>query len=244
MKKLIVLATLLAVTASQAAVVMWAGDGGGFSGTSDYMDGNGWTDNWGTPYGSAPLNTDSHGLIASTVSPTLWPTVSSAVPAGNVPQTLGVGWDSSYGELNIADGGSLVAGHVYLGFAANVASAGTLNITGGYMVANLHVGYAAFGGTGTVNQSGGVLHLSAIDFVNGVINLSDNAYFLVNGDITGANPIGNGMIVAPVAGQSVVEFYNATDGRTEYTVIPEPATLGLFAVFGGAALFIRKKFMI
>ena len=28
------------------------------------------------------------------------------------------------------------------------------------------------------------------------------------------------------------------------TVIPEPATLGLFSVFAGAALFIRKKFMI
>ena len=29
-----------------------------------------------------------------------------------------------------------------------------------------------------------------------------------------------------------------------YDSIPEPATLGLFAIFGGAALFIRKKFMI
>ena len=28
------------------------------------------------------------------------------------------------------------------------------------------------------------------------------------------------------------------------TMIPEPATLGLFSVFAGAALFIRKKFMI
>jgi len=33
-------------------------------------------------------------------------------------------------------------------------------------------------------------------------------------------------------------------GRTEVTAIPEPATLGLFATFGGVALFIRRKFMI
>ena len=38
---------------------------------------------------------------------------------------------------------------------------------------------------------------------------------------------------------------SAFGGTTiDTTVIPEPATFGLFAVFGGAALFVRKKFMI
>jgi len=34
------------------------------------------------------------------------------------------------------------------------------------------------------------------------------------------------------------------DDFSDITVIPEPATLGLVAVFGGAVLFVRRKFMI
>ena len=34
------------------------------------------------------------------------------------------------------------------------------------------------------------------------------------------------------------------DDFSDITVIPEPATLGLVALFGGAVLFVRRKFMI
>lgn len=40
------------------------------------------------------------------------------------------------------------------------------------------------------------------------------------------------------------KYAGLSEVRFEGTVVPEPATLGLVAVFGGAVLFIRRRFMI
>ncbi|MDF7799267.1 PEP-CTERM sorting domain-containing protein [Pontiellaceae bacterium B1224] len=40
------------------------------------------------------------------------------------------------------------------------------------------------------------------------------------------------------------DFTGATNGASTLTAIPEPATLGLLGAFGGAILFIRRRFMI
>lgn len=241
MKKLLVLAALLVASAvsTQAAVVYWTGDGWGNGGTDDYADGNSWSADWPTPYGSAPLSTDSHGLIKPDIA-TFWPTISSTI--AETPDTLGIGWDSD-GELNVVDGASVVFNNVYLPAFETQVNHGTLNMSGGYMVAGgfLNLGWGV--SVGTVNQSGGVLHCNIVNWHNGVVNLSDTAYFLINGNQTSLDLVGNGWIQAPVAGQSVVEYWNEGAGRTEYTVIPEPATLGLFGLIGGGLLWIRKRSM-
>ncbi|RKX41067.1 MAG: hypothetical protein DRP64_11775 [Verrucomicrobia bacterium] len=238
MKKLFITsAIVLAVVSSQAAVVRWVGSAVG--GTGNYTDGNSWSADMVNVYGSAPLATDSHGLIG-TWGGTLMPTIDSAIT--EVPDTIGISWDTSFGELNIVNGGSINANTVYMGFeGSGNASDGVLNVSGGNMViSTLYIG-AGTVGTGTINQSGGILHLGAVNYARGVVNLSDDAFFLINGDYTGANLVGQGIISASVAGQEIVEFYNTEFGRTEWTVIPEPATFGLMALLGGGMLFIRRR---
>ena len=239
MKKLLVIIAMLAICAvsSQAAVIIWTGDlfpGG----NGNYTNGLSWTADTTTPYGSIPLATDSHGLVGSWVTAVM-PTIDTVIP--EAPTMLGIGWDlGGYGELNVVPGGSITANDVYIGFDDNNPSKGVLNISGGNMVvgATLTVG-GNNGSTGTVNQSGGVLHLALPPVFNhGVINLSDTAFFLINGDQTGLDLVGNGW-VATAAPKIVAEVYNSIDGRTEYTVVPEPAFLG-FIVLGALALIRRK----
>lgn len=243
MKKRLILVAMLVVCAvgAQAAVVKWAGTH--FDGSADYADGSSWTiDGFSTSYGSMPQSADSHGLIGSWAS-TEMPTISSAIM--QAPSTLGIGWDNFYGELNLVDGGSIYAKKVILGYNGTVASVGVLNISGGLMVVGeeLKLGgdNGALATSGTINQTGGILHLAAAPvFNNGVINLSDTAVFKINGDQTALDLVGNGFVQASVAGQSVVESYNSGSNLTEYTVIPEPATLGLFALSSVGILWFRK----
>ena len=242
MKKLLVLIALLMIGAvtTQAAVVIWTGD---FfpGGDGDYANGLSWTADEGvTAYGTPPLATDSHGLI-SYFATLIAPTINSAIL--EAPIMLGIGWDLvGDGVLNVVDGGSITANNVSLGVSDLASTEGVLNIDGGtFIVAgSLTLGWIQnFSGLGTINQSAGVLHLASPPiFNNGVINLSDTAFFLINGDQRSLDLVGNGYITAPT-GETVAEVWNEGDGRTEYTVVPEPATLGFLAILGLA--FLRRK---
>jgi len=223
MKKwLVLVALLMGVVSTQAAVVYWTGDAWTNGGTDDYADGNSWSASFTTPYGTPPLSADSHGLITP-IAATIWPTISSVI--AETPDALGIGWDSD-GTLNVVAGASVVFNTVYLPAFETQVNHGTLNISGGAMVANsLQVGWGT--SVGTINQSGGTLHLGAAVWQNGVVNLSDTALFLINGDQTALDLVGNGWIQAPVAGQEVHETWNAGENWTEYTVgsaLPDPFT--------------------
>ena len=248
MKKLIVLATLLAVTASQAQVIRWgASTVGGGTGTTDWTDGNSWYDTGvgtGTAFGVPTVANASHALIGSEDGGVV---VTTNV-GSDVPNTIGIGWDTATGSMTIANGGSLIAGsNVYIGQGGGVVSSGVLTIeTGGFMVAGtLHMAEGgAVGNNALVDMTGGLLHMGAIAIDpngTGRFDLRNDALLLLNGNVAGLGFVG-AYIFAPDAGTSIQEVYNATDDRTEWSVIPEPATFGLLALMGGGLLFVRRNF--
>jgi len=228
MKKTLVLAAILAVVAvsTQAAVDIWQG------GDGDYANGA----NWST--GLIPQSGDSHGLINDNT--VVQPTISTAI--GQAPTTLGIGWDNPYGELNVAPGGSIVANDVYLGFDGNVPSKGVLNVNGNMIIGGTLTLGGSNGSTGTVHLIGGFLHLANLPTLQGgsldikSFQFENNGFLLINGNWAGQ---GFPAYMTAPAGKTIAEVYNSTDGRTEWTVVPEPATLGLLAILGLA--FLRRK---
>jgi len=200
------------------------------------------------------------------------PVVAPVVGSTATAAALGMAWFDASSQLTIATGGSLsVGGFTRLGNA--IDSLATLDMTGGYMISSdLQVGYnettnglpsgAVSGGSGVVNMSGdailhaGILSLGQerIDYDagnpdldgTGVINMTDSVRFLVNGDVTvaAANWVASGWIKASGAGESITYGYDGVNDRTEFNVVPEPATLGLFAMIGGGMVWIRRCFRI
>lgn len=170
------------------------------------------------------------------------PVISSSAPDVG---TLHIGSNSPEGSLIVVDGGSINAGTLRVGQAAT----GTLTMTGGLIEGSLlNVGYNA--GTGIVDMSGNsILHYNQVDFsqgASGVVNMEDNARFRVT-SISGVAAdalIDNGNILATNAGsgKSVEWNWISAGGYVEYTVIPEPATLGLMSLLGGGLLWFRHRF--
>jgi len=237
MKKLMVIISLsVAAVSSQAAVNYWTG-----AVDADY--GN--TTNWSL--GTIPSSADyslMNGINVGEGAP--FPIIDYAAPAVNI---LGVGWDAGVigGELTVVDGGSI---NTLTALQIGRNSLGTLNMTGGNIIAGGALQLGEGTGTGTVYLSGDLsnpvttLHAAAFTFTAGTIHMTGNSRFMINGDKTLDDYVGAGVVVADGAGESILETYNAGAGRTEYTVIPEPATLGMVALVGGGILFIRRKFVI
>jgi hypothetical protein len=75
----------------------------------------------------------------------------------------------------------------------------------------------------------------------GTIYMEDESVMTVAGNKVG---LANDRIVANVGGESISANYDSGTGMTTFAVIPEPATFGLVVAFGGAVLFIRRRFMM
>ena len=74
-------------------------------------------------------------------------------------------------------------------------------------------------------------------------NTSNNAVY-ESGDAKGYSWTAIWTADATSKNIEVYRWTRATLAGVSLQAIPEPATFGLFAVFGGAALFIRKRHMI
>lgn len=242
MKKLLLTSAIaLAVVSSQGAVLRWSGAVTG--GTGAYADGNSWTADNVNPFGSPPGPTDSHGLITDELTASM-PTLSIAGGAFR-PDVLAMGWGvGTTGQLTVAPTGSLVASQLIVGGAGGI---GTLVMeSGSSLTADFYLQIGHGGGSGTITMNGGTLDVAQlIASPVGTVNMANDAAFYIGGDLTGLGVVG-GLIFAidAGAGDSIQEVFNAGANRTEYTVIPEPATLGLVAAFGGALFFVRRKFPI
>jgi hypothetical protein len=169
-----------------------------------------------------------------------------AYDAGTISQLfLGVQFLEGTSSLTITDGGNLTSSGL-TGVGWQPGTVGTLEMTGGtHSTAALYLGH---GGTGTINLSGdALLDVTTATFAaganggSGSMTMDGNAMFSVFGDLTGSG-LENTLITAVGAGDSIEA--NLVGGNTEYTVIPEPATLSLVGLVGGGLLWIRKRFMI
>ena len=219
--------------------IYWVGDDLG--GNGDYANGDSWTADLATSYDSPPKSDNQYGIIGN-LKTTVMPVIESAI--SEAPLTLGIGWKGAgEGQLDVDTGGSITAHDVILGYSDDATIiAGVLNVDDGTFTADgtLSLGSAGQPTTGgTINQSGGTIYLDVATFNYGIVNLSESALFIIDGDQTSRDLVGNGWITAP-DGSSVVETYNSGDTQTEYTVVPEPGMFIGLALVGLAIL--RKQF--
>lgn len=156
--------------------------------------------------------------------------------AGSIVEVAG-------GTLNITEGKLEIGSNTWESGALNLIS-GSINVTG---IGTFKIGSSS--GSGDINISGGTASFSMKPTIgaNGAIDFDANNLGTMT--ITGADEAYyQGLYAAGtlthggVGGGVFTENFNVT-GST-ITAIPEPATLGMVAAFGGAMLFIRRKLMI
>lgn len=172
--------------------------------------------------------------------------------------------DGATGMLNIS-GGTLLTGEQLV-----VRQQGTLVVSGAD--ASITIGGSAGAGTAEYRQlAGGVLDLHVAadglstivldDAASGTVAAIFDSGSVLNVDFIGADSEGTwtvmevegaditdgGLVFADTVDQSIWSFNvdnSGANGVLTVTAIPEPATLGMVALFGGGILFIRRRFMI
>jgi hypothetical protein len=141
------------------------------------------------------------------------------------------------------NGGAVSTGNFKL--ANNATSTGTLNLYGGTLTVN-----GSWSGPGTDKIGISLGTLTAANDVTGKFNgirnagdmtvlggmLDDSAFTSTYTSNSGS--FSSGGYIAKWGYDSV------TDKTAMWSVIPEPATLGLVAAFGGGLLFFRRRFMM
>ena len=251
MKKYLVLVALLTAGVVQADQLHWAHDVYTNASTTAWTNPNSWYNNTANAIATAkPVAADKlliQEVVLGTQTPTtvFWPIVSTAETVTKVNMASSDAGIS--GQLNLISGANLtVTGDFWMGKGENTAS--TVNLSGN---AVLDVGILkhAINATASsvINMSGTSLLKtgSAGDLGLGSksITMDGGAVFQQFGD-TSAFGWENNWITAVGAGDSIGVNYNPGGNYTEYTVIPEPATISMVALLGGGLLWIRKRFMI
>ncbi len=255
---LIIIITLLAVSISQATTYRWLGGLYGGTGGGDWTAANNWYDgaSLSTVVPGASDTAQLDGLFGGNTLPTM-PIVDSDV--GSLTMLMFGMNEGGTATLTIQNNGQINAGTLMrIGHLDN--STGIVNMTSGYLeTASAQIGYQedgypSTGGDGIINMSGSCTQrFGALGFGQdqstsyggtGVIHMRDNAVLIVNGDMvtsgSAAHWIDTGAIdTAGIATKYIAPVYNSGNNWTEFTVVPEPGTIGLLCLLGLA--FLRKK---
>ena len=158
------------------------------------------------------------------------------------------------GTLNLYDGAISVGKDLEVGQGSGVT--GTLNMYAGTITVGDDFEIAQIAGTtGIVNLDGGTITLNGSGsqfnmYAGGSLNfgglgngsVSDGLLVIIGKDLTGAigDDVAAGWITSDL-GYVTVETVGA-DTHVYGNVIPEPATLGLLGLTGGAMVFMRRRF--
>ena len=212
MKKLLIASVLLMAVASVQAgnEIYWEGKDSwnGNIGSTDYIDGNAWSDINFNPYGFPGPQDGDVALIANwgaAGTAATQPILSTATTG--VPKELRLGGDDgTLGTLDIISGGSVTVAQ--LGISILAHGDGILTITNGASMTVTNGLVLGMGGFGTINLTGGSFSLNAFADVggNGIVNLSTNATFTLPGDMTG---LGYVSYCNAIDASSVLESYDA-----------------------------------
>jgi len=269
MKKLLVMTALLAVAGGASAAAYTWNNG---AGDRDFMTLGNWTPVPGAIAAGDDMWIHENGVIGSmaTISPHV--TTDTGVALNQV--IIGFGGGLGGGVVDIDAGGNLRVGHVVMGWDASATTdSGVLSINAGGTLTSgiVQVGNGGLN-THVINNggtwSGGTLWVgnfstgsAQVDLLAGDTWLSTAADALVID--TGENVnLENGRLM--LAGDQTALVTALLDGRltgygssaniqmdtttfggwTTVTAIPEPATLGMVALFGGGIMWIRKRLMI
>jgi hypothetical protein len=245
MKWMMVALFAVASTHVQASQYAWASIHGDDTDEWDRVA-NWWWADGGQPT-EAP-GTDDNVLIGAIFSNTQldWPVMNTTVAVSNLFLGGGKGTPGKDGELTIESGADLTVGGAFrLGSDGGdgLGYTGTLYMTGGSMVSDVFA--VGMNGSEGIAYMSGDASITVNTFFTfreegtGTIYMADSSMLTVAGDKTG---LANDRIIASLGGESISASYDGSS--TTFTVIPEPATLGLVAAVGGAVLFIRRRFMM
>ena len=266
MKKLLILAVLLVISYAQAETKRWLCGLYGSPGVSNnWTDLSAWYSNEiGSFATNLPVATDTvqiDGLFAAQ-QPANMPIINS--DAGTITMLMFGMNEGGTATLTITNDGQIsVSSLTRLGHLGD--STGVVTMIAGYMhggagqIGYQEAGYPITGGDGIINLSGSsTQRFSSLEFGQdqpayletptedgrGVIHMSDTAVLIVDGDMitsgSSTNWIINGAIDANgEVGKGIIANYNSGEDWTEFTVVPEPAILGLLAILGLA--FLRRK---
>ncbi len=259
MKKLLVMVVLLAVAGgAQAGVLYWGGGANPGGGDSDWSNNLSWWNGaaWdGVPTAADTLYIDKY-FAGSTADTSTWiPTLDTAGAAGNVVISVHAAANVQVSQVNLVNGAVLDTANMQMGAGAAVNSTNTLDMSGNatMTVGGLWIGSLAAGTDNTINMSdtsaatvtAGLWWGQDNGNGTGAVIMDGGASLTILGALDLAPGWENSRITAlnAGAGDSILRTDLGT-GWIEYTVIPEPATLGLFGLVGGGMLWMRKRFTI
>ncbi len=172
----------------------------------------------------------------------------------NVGRILWSANDSSDGNITIDAGGQVnVASHLWLGVTGTsiINIDGTLTQTGGILGLGTNNASTPNGGTATVNvNSGGLLALNNISSAGGLpsvqagslLNITGTGEITVPGDFTSTLQAYEdaGKLVGNLGVSDVTINLTKNPGFTTAFIVPEPASLMLFAL-GMSGILLRKR---
>ncbi|RKX46911.1 MAG: hypothetical protein DRP64_02535 [Verrucomicrobia bacterium] len=257
MKRMIVTLVLLGLVGPASADPKWFNHWGG-TGNNLWSDINNWNN------GQAPLPSGLDDVY-------LFPNggTGGLIQMDNTASVVGITLNSAGNtELEVVSGGNLtwttqawptfgtVAGRTHTltmsggtldvqagpWFAFGNAGTGILNMDAGLLTtSNLRIDWDTPGGSGHAYVTGGTIELTGVMRIglNGLLDITGGQ--IISRGVDDTTTLQGYITSGHITGASLSDVY--FDGTDTY-VIPEPATLGLFALIGGGMVWIRKRLMI